>query len=191
MHEILNVFRQDNAAMWNWLNDNRESNSFAGSLFDQLQRKGSLSERQLDCIRNNLKGKAKQEGVAIKGSGLSELLKAFEHAKAARLKRPRLRIQGLVFTIAGASSVNAGCLYVKSESSDYLGRITPSGQYFASRDADEQQRALVAEVGVNPLKNAVAHGQQTGNCACCGRELTKKESIDRGIGPVCAGKWGW
>ncbi|NNM34462.1 MAG: hypothetical protein HKO53_15395 [Gemmatimonadetes bacterium] len=27
-----------------------------------------------------------------------------------------------------------------------------------------------------------------GRCACCGRKLTTPESIDRGIGPVCAGK---
>lgn len=26
----------------------------------------------------------------------------------------------------------------------------------------------------------------TGNCLCCGRELTDSDSIERGVGPVCA-----
>jgi hypothetical protein len=37
----------------------------------------------------------------------------------------------------------------------------------------------------------VAYGKRTGACSCCGRELTNGESIDRGIGPICAEKYGW
>ena len=28
-------------------------------------------------------------------------------------------------------------------------------------------------------------------CGCCGIMLTNPESIRRGIGPICAGKWGF
>lgn len=38
------------------------------------------------------------------------------------------------------------------------------------------------------LEQAKAYGVRTGVCGCCGRELTNPESIDRGIGPVCASK---
>ncbi len=31
-------------------------------------------------------------------------------------------------------------------------------------------------------------GDETGVCAICGKELTDPESVERGIGPVCAGK---
>jgi hypothetical protein len=37
---------------------------------------------------------------------------------------------------------------------------------------------------------AAAFGQKFGICAICGRLLTKTESIERGIGPICAGKVG-
>ena len=192
MNEILNAFGHDNAAELTWLQDNCESNSFAGSLFDQLQSKGSLSERQVSCIRNNLQNaKPKANGVSIKGEGLTSLIGAFTKAQDSGLKSPRLRITGLTFSLAGINSVNSGCLYVKNKDRLYLGKITRDGEYFASHDADKEQRSLVSKVGANPLEQAVAHGQQTGNCACCGRELTKQESIDRGIGPVCASKWGW
>jgi len=40
------------------------------------------------------------------------------------------------------------------------------------------------------LEEAEAFGRETGNCAICGRTLTRDDSIARGIGPVCAGKVG-
>jgi hypothetical protein len=30
-----------------------------------------------------------------------------------------------------------------------------------------------------------------GKCGCCGRKLTTPESLDRGIGPECAKRFGW
>lgn len=30
-----------------------------------------------------------------------------------------------------------------------------------------------------------------GKCGCCGRTLTTPESLDRGIGPECAKRFGW
>lgn len=39
------------------------------------------------------------------------------------------------------------------------------------------------------LQEAAQFGKETGTCCNCGRTLTKQESIDRGIGPICAGKF--
>jgi hypothetical protein len=38
------------------------------------------------------------------------------------------------------------------------------------------------------LSQAAALGKKWHRCMCCGAELTNTDSIDRGIGPVCAGK---
>lgn len=38
---------------------------------------------------------------------------------------------------------------------------------------------------------AIAYGKKFGRCAVCNRELTDEESIERGIGPVCADRMGW
>lgn len=38
---------------------------------------------------------------------------------------------------------------------------------------------------------AAQYGIRTGRCCICGKELTKQESIDRGIGPICYGRMGW
>lgn len=45
--------------------------------------------------------------------------------------------------------------------------------------------------GVNPdnrltLEDAAAYGINSGYCLICSKELTKEESVKRGIGPVCA-----
>jgi len=55
-----------------------------------------------------------------------------------------------------------------------------------------QQRSVldrIAEAGV--AESSARFGHDLGHCGVCGRELTKDESIARGIGPVCAEKMGW
>ncbi|MEQ4716074.1 DUF6011 domain-containing protein [Nonomuraea sp. B19D2] len=39
------------------------------------------------------------------------------------------------------------------------------------------------------LDEAKAFGKETGSCCICRRELTKQDSIDAGIGPVCAARF--
>jgi len=39
------------------------------------------------------------------------------------------------------------------------------------------------------LEQAEEYGARYGVCCQCGRTLTKKESVDAGIGPICAGKF--
>jgi len=41
----------------------------------------------------------------------------------------------------------------------------------------------------DPEAAAVLYGKASGNCSICGRDLTDPESIERGIGPICAGKY--
>lgn len=40
-----------------------------------------------------------------------------------------------------------------------------------------------------PLEHAMQYGKLYGRCISCGRTLTDEESIEAGIGPVCAGRW--
>ena len=50
----LSEFARDYPAESSWLADNASGNEFAASLADQIARRGSLSERQLEAIRRNL-----------------------------------------------------------------------------------------------------------------------------------------
>ena len=53
------------------------------------------------------------------------------------------------------------------------------------------EREAVSVIAENPRDAAIRYGQRTGSCACCGRALSNKQSIDLGIGPICAEKWGF
>ena len=44
-------------------------------------------------------------------------------------------------------------------------------------------------IEADPERAAVLYGKASGNCSICGRDLTDPESIERGIGPICAGKY--
>lgn len=53
--------------------------------------------------------------------------------------------------------------------------------------------AIVAElttIEADPAKAITDHGKVTGVCGCCGRTLTDPASVEAGIGPVCAKKFG-
>lgn len=89
---------------------------------------------------------------------------------------------------------NVGCLYVKADGA-YMGKITLTGDFRPAYgiDAASAIEALKA-AQEDPTAAAIAFGRETGNCSCCGRELTKADSIALGIGPICldrlGGAWG-
>lgn len=72
---------------------------------------------------------------------------------------------------------------------DYLGKIV--GGKFHGHYISNEMTAAVAAACANPVEQAIEYGRMTGACSCCNRELTNPESIERGIGPVCAKKYGW
>lgn len=53
----------------------------------------------------------------------------------------------------------------------------------------ERVIALLREFDADPLAAAMKYGKLSGRCCSCGRDLTDPESIERGIGPVCAQKF--
>jgi len=70
----------------------------------------------------------------------------------------------------------------------YLGKVTR--QQIDSRLSDDVKEVILS-ASKDPLTAAIRYGKVSGECSCCGRELTDPQSIDQGIGPVCARKFGW
>ncbi len=73
----------------------------------------------------------------------------------------------------------------------YLGKLSPTGAWSPSFDCTPVQAEQVVAVGRDPFGSLVAHGHRTGDCGICNRRLSDPESVARGIGPVCAAKYGW
>lgn len=54
-----------------------------------------------------------------------------------------------------------------------------------------RQYDVLNVISTDPGGAAAAYGHLIGKCGICGRGLTNDESRERGIGPVCAERWGW
>jgi hypothetical protein len=169
-----------------------QGRDFPLSLRGGVEKFGGLTPNQLAAVERILAQDAEKAKTAVNvaGAGYGALLKAFANAVGHKLKWPKIRVQGLVFSLAGASSANAGCLYVKAGET-YIGKVSPTGQFFRGRDCRTEDLQLVEQVGKDPLAALVAHGHQTGSCGICGRELTDPTSVERGISPICAEKYGF
>lgn len=195
--EKIKAFEAAHPDIIEWWTGN--SFSFAQSLQESLYKYGSLTENQIAAAKRAIENLAKyREKVAAQEADaptldISGIEKAFEKAKESGIKRPKIRLAGegeepliVVVKEASASSRNAGSLYVLGDI--YLGRIT-NGKFIKSRDCTDTEHDDVLKMFEKPMESAVAYGRKTGQCSCCGRELTNHASIEMGIGPICAGKF--
>jgi hypothetical protein len=181
---------KSNAPEIKWIIHHAPINDFARSLDEQLVRTGNLTENQVAAVTRIIaRQSAAPVAVAAVGAGVSKMQEAFATAIGNGLKRPKMRIGDFVLKLAPATGRNAGAIYVTA-ADEYLGKIA-DGQFTASRDCDAAKQAEIVALCADPLGSAVAYGQRTGICACCARELTDPESIERGIGPICAEKYGF
>lgn len=53
------------------------------------------------------------------------------------------------------------------------------------------QYQILDSIAEDPAEAAALYGKEIGKCGICSRKLTNDESRARGIGPVCAERWGW
>ncbi len=139
------------------------------------------------CFACNGTGKVKVD-VAVDISAIAEAF-ATAHSKGA--KTPTLRLGSFIFSRAPDHGKNAGAIYVKREADhEYLGKVA-GGVFRPTMSCDAVTQAEVAKVAASPADAAIAYGQLTKRCSVCGITLTNPESKARGIGPICAEKFGW
>lgn len=164
---------------------------FARDMVDALDKYGSLTEGQAGAVRKmkaTCEAKRAERAVERAAGGreidLGPIRAMFEAALASGKKLPVYRAAGLVINRAPDHGKNPGALYVKDqESGDYLGKIL--GTVYSGKPAPGLEA-----IAADPRAEAVKWGRETGRCSCCGLELTNKESIELGIGPICITKWG-
>jgi hypothetical protein len=164
--------------------------SFAADILAKLNQYGALTEPQTRAIVGMRdKAAARQSErtrsvlVNTQTVDLQPIRNMFEAARTSGYKLPIYRAAGLIINRAPDSGRNPGALYVKSEAGEYLGKIL--GSAYTGKPAP-----TLAAIAADPRGEAIRYGQKTGNCSCCGRDLTAESSVAAGIGPICARKWG-
>jgi hypothetical protein len=165
-------------------------NEFLLSLAHQLDKNGVLTQAQIDAVKRNISNAAGQKAEPVKlAVNVEKIEKAFEAAKASGLKRPKLHLGDFLFKPAPQFGKNPGSIYV-TEGEQYLGRVF-GGEFIKAGQCSDEQLYRVVKVCNDPFGEAIKHGKLTGNCACCGKALSDPKSVEMGIGPICAKKYGF
>ncbi|WP_186083660.1 DUF6011 domain-containing protein [Burkholderia gladioli] len=176
---------KSNAPEVKWIIHNALKNEFARSLDTYLVRTGTLTAPMLDAVRREL------AAAHVDAAGVSRIVEAFRAAISSGLKRPKMFLGEFAFKLA-TTGRNKGAIWVTagSENGTYLGKIA-DGKFMASQACGSDQAAAVLAACSDPKQAALAFGQRTGRCSCCGRELSDPASVDASIGPVCAKRYGF
>ena len=201
----IEAFIRDRADEWNWIITEAPKFDFARSMFDKLAKDGELSPGQLlavqkmiarDQARAEAEADQKANAPVIAEASLDKIEKAFAHAIGRDIMHPKLRLDTFIFSPARTGK-NAGSIYVKHATETnrdgdkrYLGKIT-EGKFLAAWGCTDEEKERIIAAAMDPEAAATAYGQREGRCSMCGRKLTKSESINRAMGPICADNFGW
>lgn len=180
--------REDVAAWFERQLGRAEPREFATSCWDALHKYGALSDGRLAAIERDV---AKYEAIVAErraaapadGLDLSELPDGYyavpdgDTRLKVRVNRPKKNSRWHGYTF-----VSDGAEYGQRQN---YGRQRPGGTYEGK--ITEQLRAIAAD----PEAASIAYGKLTGSCGVCGRALEDEQSVERGIGPICAAKTGW
>ncbi len=191
----LRAFEIAHPAEWMWIITNLGSFDFAKSMWEAIQKFSSLTDRQLEAIQKCIARKSEKKEAAIARVqnapviDVAKIEEAFATAASKGLRRIKVRVANFRFTPAPSHGNNSGAIYVK-EGDRYLGKIK-QGKFLCVGGVDAETEKKVIEIAADPKAAAIAHGKEYGVCSCCGAELSNKESIELGIGPICASNMGW
>lgn len=184
-----------------WLKEKvAAGNEFAQRLQQGLLKFGSLTENMVAAIQRDLVREAErfEQNRALherkQTVDITPIIDAFSRASNS-LRKPILRTEHFRFSKAPAFGRNPNAIYVKTLGTEdvegvYLGKIM-DGVFTPSRECTPEMQAKLAEVCQDPKGAVLRYARLTGNCGICGKKLDRKDSIERGIGPVCAEKFGF
>jgi hypothetical protein len=198
------MFEAAHPGVLKWLSIASSRFDFAGSMVEAIGKFGDLTEGQMAAVircmeRDVARGQEYEaRAAAAPVISMAKIEECFATVMATGRRRlPILRVsvgerpnvRCFEFSKAGEHSRNPGAIYVKG-ANGYLGKVT-AGRFSCQPACTPQDKADIAAAAADPYAAAIAYGRETSNCSCCGLTLTDPASIERGIGPVCATKWGW
>lgn len=161
------------------LDSHLKGNNFVDSLLNQTK----LSEKQINWIHYlATEDVKKMNQPATVGEYQPLVVKMYEGVKSPS-RNFKLRLPDGITISTVNKGVNAGCVYVY-ENNEYVGKITKNGELIAN-SVSEDIKNLLEDANENLLALAKLFGHTTGNCSVCGRTLSDKISIKKGIGPIC------
>lgn len=186
-------------------------NEFLSSLHSQLQKKGSLSPKQIDAVRRNIEREKTAEPVpaevvaflkdnAGSGSAFIDSLATQLHDRGTLSPK---QIEAVRSNIERGSATRRaledgmyrtadGIIFKVKHSvgsgRQYAQKLVQDGNDWSFEYAPGATRKLQPKERMT-LEQAKEFGALYGTCCVCGRTLSNEDSIAAGIGPICAGKF--
>lgn len=214
-------WREEHKAELAWLNATIERQqarahkgqstwNFPIELGEKLAQYGTLTDGQLAAVQRCMAKDAERaeqrqteraaRDAAAPSVDVTKLEEAFATARskakdmgARGINRLHLRLQSgdhsIVFSPGSPGSEWEGMIFAKAEGKK-LGWIK-AGKFTARYECTPEEQSAVVDCCNDPLKAALAYGQRWSCCAVCGRTLTNDGSIEAGVGPICAARFGW
>jgi len=189
-----------------WAMRQQEANPFADEMQAILARGSALSVAQVRGLWNVIRAAEQRDqedrvhaylnhGQAPRFGGIATLMAELgERVGRAKIALPREDGKTVWLSVAGERARFPGSINVTNSrrfGGSWHGRIV-DGVPDVQLSRDDAVLAVLDTLETDPsVANAVtSHARATGACMVCGRELTRIESIERGIGPICAEKAG-
>lgn len=175
-------FLEAHAPVFDWLESAKATSDFARSLLSFFDRTGYLTPRQIDAVARQLdRGPApvaSPKPAGIRADAFWTVLQRHAKFYAGKLTISRRNADQL-------------CWIKHEDAEKVVGKIDGGAVTLWSRPGINlgEVRSMIEEFEGAPLQSAMKFGKLAGRCCSCGRELTDPESIARGIGPICAGKF--
>lgn len=170
--------------------------SFAKSLVQQFDRNAGLSPKQwfhVDRMIKELEEMPEQDATIEPDMGQFGIFRAIlNEGIESGLKKPTIVVEAYHFSFAPATGKNPGCIYVKGANTGrYMGKIDKWDRLHCGARVDGENLQRLAGMTIEDLKELmVMQGKESGSCCFCSRELTDGRSVEKGYGPVCAGRYG-
>jgi hypothetical protein len=178
---------------FSWIVTKSATFGFAASMYESLQKYGSLTEKQHATVERLRKEDAERAAriqrtkdimkTRVSEVDVTRVQAAFDKAIESGISEPTLRLADFKL------KWERGVIYVR-RNDRYIGKII-AGQFHPTQACTEDDIAALKAVCADPHAAAVAYGHLTSSCSCCGRELTNPLSVKLGIGPICRGRFGW
>jgi hypothetical protein len=200
----------DHQAELKWLSDtlarrDRLPASYATMLQDfetRLLNGRELTDGQMAVVQKGMARSAQWAAEREQKQASQDTAMDVTAIRTALQVRKKVMIAEFTFSLAPDHGNNPGAIYVKDRG-QYVGKIARDASSFRpARDFDQSRLPALQEVMANPGEAVRADAERRAKmllddptlsipCGCCGIMLTNPESIRRGIGPICAGKWGF
>lgn len=162
---------------------------------------GRLTENQMASVAKGIARDAEFAAKRAEAPKQDAVLDVTAIRNALQSRR-KVMIAEFVFSLAPDHGTNPGAIYVKDRGT-YIGKIARDASTFRPvREFDQSRLPALIEVLKDPAEavkaDAARRAEQLAKdptltipCGCCGLALSNPVSIKRGIGPICAGKWGF